>query len=177
MMDEETHSLWDPLTGKAFQGLMQGSELKTWPIFYSTTEKELTKYPDTHLFFSHFKHPALWFFQKIFKPLFGLDSGGLIPPHFYRSMSAPIDPRLPKLTQGLGVVAENRAKYYPLDLIFPGEVIQEKWNNKTLIIERADHNTLPVAIWKNTDNVPMQIMSRWYGFAFTYPQCEIYQDS
>jgi hypothetical protein len=32
---------------------------------------------------------------------------------------------------------------------------------------------MPVALWDD-DSRPFQIFTRWYGFAFSYPGCEIY---
>ena len=46
--------------------------------------------------YPHFIHGSVW-----------------LPGFFYASMNEPIDPRLDKLTQGLGVIVGKRAKYYP----------------------------------------------------------------
>ena len=176
MMDEETQSLWDPMTGEAFRGQMAGKKMEIWPILYATVKEELSEFPNTELFYSDHRNPALWIFRRIFKPLLGLDSRGFIPPYFFRTMSAPIDPRLPKLTQGLGVIEGNKAKYYPSDQIRPGEEIRENWGKKTLVIYRKEKSASPVARWENNDQIPMQVLSRWYGFAFTYPHCDIYKN-
>jgi hypothetical protein len=29
--------------------------------------------------------------------------------------------------------------------------------------------------WADTGEQPMQLLSRWYGFSFTYAGCEIYE--
>ena len=175
MMDEETRSLWDPMTGKAFKGPMAGAAMDIWPVFYSTTKKETSAFKNTQLFLSKNRNPLKWVFQKIFRPLLGLDSRGFIPPYFFGTMSAPIDPRLPKLTQGLGVIADKKARYYPLDCIAPGETIREIWGGEELMITRAEDSAIVEAVWSSTGEKPMQLLSRWYGFAFTYPNCEVFQ--
>ena len=84
------------------------------------------------------------------------------------------DGRLPKLTQGLGVIINGRAKYYPIESI-PLDGLEERWWNRTLRVEFGKIDRAPRAFWCDTSERPMQLLSRWYGFSFTYPDCEIYQ--
>lgn len=109
------------------------------------------------ILYPHFIHGNVW-----------------LPGFFYASMNAPIDPRLDKLTQGLGVIVGKKAKYYPLDRI-PVEGIQDLWLGRILCVKRETLSGVPYARWGRTDEAPMQLLSRWYGFSFTYPQCEIYE--
>ncbi len=97
-----------------------------------------------------------------------------LPPPFYLSMSRPIDARLGSLTQGLGVVAGRTAKYYPMSSI-PEEGLEDPWNGRILRITRGAIDGVPQAAWKDTDQQPMQLLSRWYGFSFTFPDCEVYE--
>jgi hypothetical protein len=174
MADKETHTLWDHISGEAFEGPLKGKFLETWPVFITNMDSEASNHPDTQLFSSNFRSPLMWMIS-LFTGLMGIYKGGFIPPNFYRSMSKPIDPRLPKLTQGLGVIVGKRAKYYPMDQILRGESITDNWGRRIMTIDRSGTDGIPRAIWKNTGEIPMQLLSRWYGFAFTYPNCEIYK--
>lgn len=98
-----------------------------------------------------------------------------IPPHFRLSMSKAIDGRLPKDKQGLGVIGDhNKGKFYPLSLLPMQEVVQDEWNGRILLIERGAIDGVPNARWADGGKPPMQLLSRWYGFSFTYPNCDIY---
>jgi hypothetical protein len=175
MMDKETRSLWDPVSGEAFDGSLKGRSLEIWPVFITTVGSELSTHPNTQLFFSTHQSPKKWILGLLSKPLMGINKHGFIPPFFYKSMSKPIDPRLPKLNQGLGVIVGKRAKYYPMDKIPRNKNISENWNGRTMTIHRSGYDGIPHAFWKDTGEFPMQLLSRWYGFAFSYPECEIYE--
>lgn len=44
-----------------------------------------------------------------------------------------------------------------------------------LRIERRAADGMLAARWLDRGELPMQLMTRCYGFAFTYPDCAIYQ--
>ena len=119
-----------------------------------------------------FRSPRRWLAQRLY-PRF-IYSKGWLPGFFYASLSEPIDPRLDKLAQGLGVIVGKKAKYYPMDRI-PAYGIRDQWLNRVLCIERGAVDGVPHATWLETGEEPMQLLSRWYGFSFTYPGCEIYE--
>ena len=175
MADKETGTLWDPISGVAFEGPLKGSSLQTYPVFITTMKAEASTYPDTQLFFSTFKSQKKWLLGLISKPFMGIRKRGFIPPYFFKSMSTPIDPRLPKLDQGLGVIVGKRAKYYPMNHILRDRNISDNWNGREMIINRSGEDRIPHAFWKDTGDLPMQLLSRWYGFAFSYPDCEIFK--
>lgn len=174
MADEETRTLWDHITGEAFEGPLNGKTLATWPMFITTVAAELAQHPDTVLHLSSYRSLGQWFMGFVNRQQ-KLEANGFIPPPFYRSMATPIDPRLPKLTQGLGVIVEGQTKYYPLNTIAKGDHIDETWGEHTLRIERRAADGMLTARWLDSDELPMQLMTRWYGFAFTYPDCAIYK--
>jgi len=97
-----------------------------------------------------------------------------LPKFFHASMNSPIDPRLDKMTQGLGVVVGGKSKYYPMNLI-PSVGLNDAWLGRTLHIDRGSIDGVPHAKWNDNEEGPMQLLTRWYGFSFTYPQCEIYE--
>jgi hypothetical protein len=57
----------------------------------------------------------------------------------------------------------------------PVEGIDDQWLGRILHIQRGAIDGVPRAKWQNTNEEPLQLLSRWYGFSFTYPQCEIFE--
>jgi hypothetical protein len=175
MTDKKTGSIWDSISGEAFNGPLKGSVLDTYPVFITTVTAETKIHDGTRLFFSTFKSPKMFLLGLISKPLLGVQKRGFIPPHFFKSMSAPIDQRLPKLEQGLGVIVDKRAKYYPISRIPRDRDIHEDWNGREMVIIRSSEDGIPHAFWRGSGDLPMQLLSRWYGFAFSYPDCDIFE--
>jgi hypothetical protein len=171
MMDTETHTLWDHISGEAFEGHLKGTFLKTWSILFSTAAAEFSSRPDTQLFISNYRSPLLWL-MGFALTFMGINKHGFLAPNFHFSMSRPINPRLPKLSQRLGVIVRKHAKYYPMDSIREDKVIKEDWKGRKMVIKRK--KGIPRAVWEDNGEMSMQLLSRWYGFSFTYPECEIY---
>jgi hypothetical protein len=108
-----------------------------------------------------------------------INTGGWLPPPFRFTMSAPIDDRLDKMTQGLGVIVDERGKFYPMNALMNGPV-DDKWEQGTLRVSRGEIDGVPHAIWVDDGGPserepPMQLLTRWYGFAFTWPGCAIFE--
>jgi hypothetical protein len=82
------------------------------------------------------------------------------------------DPRLPPLSHGLGVVVSGRAKFYPMSAAKRGLV--DDWSGRALEVALIEKSWAPVARWADDGGRPFQLLTRWYGFAYTYPGCEIY---
>ena len=36
---------------------------------------------------------------------------------------------------------------------------------------------IPTATWRDDGSLPLQLFTRWYGFSYTYPGCEVYSGS
>lgn len=174
LADHETRTRWDHITGEAFAGPLAGHQLDVWSVHMTTVAAALAEHPDITISLSEFRSLRRKLAQKLY-PRFIHDTGWL-PGFFYASLSEPIDPRLDKLTQGLGVIVGKKAKFYPMDRI-PANGIQDDWLDRILCIERGAIDAVPRATWLDIREEPMQLLSRWYGFSFTYPECEIYEPS
>jgi hypothetical protein len=172
LADRETRTHWDHITGEAFAGPLAGNQLDGWPVQMTTVTAAVAEHPDITISLSEFRSLRRKLAQKLY-PYF-IHSPGWLPGFFYASLSEPIDPRLDKLTQGLGVIVGKKAKYYPMDRI-PVNGIHDRWLDHTLCIERGAIDAVPSATWLDLDERPMQLLSRWYGFSFTFPHCEIYE--
>lgn len=172
LADRETRTHWDHITGEAFAGPLAGMRLEVWSIQMTTVVAAQAAYPGLEVSISGFrsfkKRLAQWLYPRF------IHDRVLFPWFFYASLSEPIDPRLDKLTQGLGVVVGRKAKYYSIDSI-PLIGLDDVWLGRTLNINRGSIDGVPHAKWKDTEEEPMQLLTRWYGFSFTYPQCEIYE--
>lgn len=171
-MDKETRSLWDHITGEAIDGQLKGYQLDVWPIQMTTVQSALNESPDIEISLSSYHSFRKWFAGTLY-PKF-IHAKVWLPFFFRWTMQNAPDPRLPELTQGLGVVFDGRAKYYPLSAV-PAGGLNDRWLNHNLRIERGKLDGTPRATWCETGKPPMQLLSRWYGFSFTYPDCEIYQ--
>ena len=180
MRDEQTKSLWDHITGECFAGPLAGERLEFWHVALTTVEAELARNPDAVLLKSNHRSLLKWLMKLAHTTFSGGKSlinrqKSKIPPTFRFSMSKAIDPRLPEDEQGLGVIAaDDTGKFYPLRLLAKGEVVTDVWHGRTLLIERGAIDGVPFAKWVDGSE-PMQLLTRWYGFSFTYPNCDIYE--
>lgn len=173
LIDKETNSLWDHITGEAIDGPLKGHKLDVWPVQMATVQTALDEYPKITISFSYNHSFYKWLAQTLY-PKF-IHAKVLLPFFFRWSMQSDIDQRLPKLTQGLGIILDSQAKYYPLSSI-PPNGLEDRWLNRELRVEPDKLNGVPRAIWKDRSEYPMQLLTRWCGFSFTYPHCEIYKN-
>jgi hypothetical protein len=172
LIDKETHSLWDHITGEAIEGPLKGQQLDVWSVKMGTAQTALNEYPEITISLSSNHSFYKWLAQTLY-PKF-IHAKVLLPFFFRWSMQSEIDPRLPELTQGLGIILNGQAKYYPLSTI-PLSGLEDRWLNRPLRVELKKTSGVPDAVWQDTGEYPMQLLSRWYGFSFTYPHCEIYK--
>jgi hypothetical protein len=149
-----------------------GHQLDVWPIQLETVRVALIEDPNIEVSFSSYRAIRKWMAGTLY-PKF-IHAKILFPFFFYWTMKRDPDPRLPELTQGLGVVVDGRAKYYPVEAI-PAGGIEDRWLNRTLCVRLSKTDGVPHALWSDTNERPLQLLTRWYGFAFTYPGCEIYE--
>ncbi len=177
MRDEETESLWDHITGECFSGPLNGRRLEFWYAGLTNVAAALEKHPDTILLRSGYRSLRSSFMGNVVgRRLSYSNESTMLPPNFRKSMGRAIDPRLPEGEQGLGLRDDgDHGKFYPVALIPLGGAIEDVWVDRPLRIERNALDGVPYATWTDTGEAPMQLLSRWYGFSFTYPGCEIYR--
>lgn len=178
MRDEETGSVWDHITGECFQGPLEGQKLDFWHVNLTNVAAELISHPETILLKSDYRSLKSFVMKLVSKRLGYNHKGTILMPKFRKSMHKKIDPRLPEGEQGLGLVdGTEQGKFYPVKMIpegGEGEVIDE-WLGRKVRIKRNPLDGVPFATWVDSEETPMQLLSRWYGFSFTYPGCEIYK--
>lgn len=169
--DKETGTLWDHFTGEAFAGPLSGRQLEVWPVTMTTAPAALAVDPRILLFASPYHSFQKWLAMRLY-PRF-IHGRVWLPPPFLRTMSGDVDPRLDRLTQGLGVVAGREARFYPIANI-PAGGVDDEWGGRILHIQRGELDGVPLATWRNGGEQPMQLLTRWYGFAFSYPGCAVF---
>ena len=179
MRDEQTNSLWDHITGECFEGKLAGERMEFWHVALTIVAAELARNPQAILLQSNYRSLFTTFFNWMHTVFAGGRSlinrqKSFLPGHFRRSMSRPMDDRFRPDEQGLGIIDEqDRGKFYPMDWLPKGEVVSDVWHGRTVLIERGAIDGVPSAKWADGGE-PMQLLTRWYGFSFTYPNCEIF---
>lgn len=150
-------------------GPLKGARLETWGIDMTTVEAALERRPVPPIALS--KPP--WYVRLGLGLVPNLLKGrGFLPPGF-RSTMAESDDRLPEPTNGLGVIVGREARFYPLSAL--SSPIEDQWKDGVLKVYIDPNDHLPKARWLDASRPPMQVFSRWYGFAATYPGCGIYE--
>lgn len=171
--DEETSSVWDHITGEAFVGPLTGERLDVWPLRLSTASIELER--DSSLFI--LRQSDRWTLKRFWQsvPTYRTTSRRKrFPPGFRRTLSAPVDARLPAFESGLGVINGERARFYPFAALPAGTRVRDQWRGRSIELQRSLSGEVS-AQWVETDEPPKQLLTRWYGFSFTYPDCSVYR--
>lgn len=171
MGDDETGSYWDHMTGVCVHGPLKGKRMSVRPIRHVKVEEALENWPNLPVALSK---PSLH--MRLWSPVLEwIHKWAILPPGFKNTMGKP-DERLPQMTSGLGLISSEIQRFYPVDTIRKaGGEIRDEWKGREVRI-RLDPNNHPRAVYADGEEgeVPMQLFSRWYGFSFTYPECEVY---
>jgi len=161
-----TRTYWDHITGEAVHGELKGAKLDNWPIEMTNVETALKNEPNLRV---HRSQPTflgrlmVWMLPWV--PM-------KLPPHFRGTMGKP-DDRQPEMEIGLGVVTDDVCRFYPKRSIGAG--IDDEIDGRPLHIHIGE-DAVPVAKWDNGSR-PLQLFTRWYGFSYTYPDCEVWGES
>lgn len=164
LIDDETRTYWDHVTGEAVHGPLTGAKMSMWGIELTNVETALQREPNLAVYLSR---PGL------LGVLLGWASRfvrGRFPPHFRKTMAA-VDGRLPEMEIGLGVIADQVQRFYPLSFIQPG--LDDAIDGRMLHLSIGT-DSIPLATWSDDATRPTQLFSRWYGFCLTYPECEVH---
>jgi hypothetical protein len=171
LIDDETRTYWDHITGEALHGPLRGKQLAMWPIHMATVASELAAHPDT----AYARSNAGLLGRAFGSFVGGVLGGGILgkgrlPPGFTGTMGAP-DTRREAMEHGLGVVVGERARYYPMTAARQGLI--DDWDGRSLRVATGPDG-IPCATWEDEGDLPVQLFTRWYGFSFTFPGCEVY---
>lgn len=171
LADDETGSYWDHISGDCLYGPLKGEVMHLIPVEHLTVGQALKKWPDLQIAFS--KQP--WHRRLFMEPLMNFfGKFGFFPPYFYLSMGER-DKRLSDMVSGLGIYTKKVKRFYPIQTIQEagGEIVDTIEGRKVKI--SIDIEGYPLAQYVDSEEKPMQLYCRWYGFSFTFPGCEIYE--
>jgi hypothetical protein len=168
LIDDETRTYWDHITGAALHGPLAGRRLETWSVAVTTVAAALKDSPDITVSLSGKMSLRARLFSLLHRRTIG--TRGFLPPLFLVTMGKA-DDRLPRMAQGLGVAEAGRARFYPAAAIGTG--IQDSWDGRTLRVAFGPVDGVPFAGWEDGGR-PFQMFTRWYGFSYTFPGCEIF---
>ncbi len=169
LLDDETHTYWDHITGDAVYGMNVEERLESFPIQILSVSEALTRHPDLTVSLSETRLAGTfmnWWIGDTY-------GEGTFPPGFRGTMSAP-DERLPELTSGLGVLIDGQATFFPRDSVT--EAIEVEISGQRVVIDGSEQ-FLAATFGDDESARPQQLLTRWYGFAYTYPNCSIYRPS
>lgn len=166
LCDDETETYWDHITGEALHGPLKGHVLETFPIEQTTVAAALAA--DPGLAFTPSRASGKKYDELM--AMWPRIQEGWLPPGFRETMGEP-DPRLPELAPGLGVVIDGVARFYPRALLAEGAV-EERHGDRRLVVSLGADDGVARARFEDGE-VPFQLQSRWYGFAYSYPGCEV----
>ncbi len=167
LVDDETGTWWNHMTGKAEHGPLVGKQMEWWSVPITTVRAALDEDPNISLWRSS---PGVVGRLMTMAGRFIPKKSGFLPPGFGRTMEA-VDPRLPKLTRGLGVFTEHTSRFYPEDRIGVG--VRDEMDERCLLVAPDPATGIPRARWED-DGSPKQVLARWYGIAASWPGCEVY---
>jgi len=169
LIDDETRTYWDHITGKALYGPRIGLQMQAFALEIVTVKKALKRWPTLQIAIS--KPPLK---GRIFAWLTGnrYQSGGWYPPGFEKTQGKA-DERLGAHVSGLGIMVGKTRRFYPFDSL--PDRLEDTVEGRLVVIVNDKEAGVPVARWKDTNELPLQALMRWYGFSFTYPGCEIWR--
>lgn len=168
LIDDETRTYWDHITGAAVHGPLRGARMDAWSITMTTVAGALRQDPQMTL-----SRQPVSAFARVFGFIHrhALRHGGFLPPRFRRTMGEE-DGRLARMTHGLGVVVDGEARFFTMAHIKEG--IGLAWRGRRMRLSLSALDKVPVAEWEDGTR-PFQMFTRWYGFAYTYPGCAIWK--
>ncbi|NIR44185.1 MAG: DUF3179 domain-containing protein [Gemmatimonadetes bacterium] len=202
LMDRETGSYWNHITGRAMHGPLEGAKLPVANLLHMSVEQARAAYPDLRVAISD---RPIRGEQSPFWPV--AKQVPVLPDRFLSTMAGE-DTRRPTMDVGLGVWSDGAARFYPLehvaesnDMAFDKldgrgllvyfdpaghalaaiytEARDASWDGKTLGL--SDGTSIRQGVLYGPDGErrpmdrPLQLFTRWYGFALTFPETEVYE--
>lgn len=124
--DKETKSYWHHITGESLYGPLAGKKIPVQNIFHTTVEQALENYPDIHVAISDAR------MRENVSVLGRLRRG--LGRMFRNTMGMP-DTRRDDMDIGLGIWAEDKAKYYPYDEVrASGNVVFDTFEGRRMVV-------------------------------------------
>lgn len=164
LIDDESHSYWDPRTGTAVLGPLTGATLPRVSVTALDAHEARLQFPQLALAQSPLAlraHAVAWF-NKVCA---GMEGRALRP----ENDPIPGDPRLPDDTYGVGVVLGDQARFFPLSGSGEQRVL---FKQRVLVLRQSPDGSAAYAQWEDGTR-PMQLVAPWSDFAYAFPECSV----
>lgn len=191
LSDTKTRSFWNHITGECVHGHYKGKSLKIDNLLHTTLESAVEEHREIKIAIS--KQPIHVKIMNVFIKLQQKRGKSLMPSFFKKTMEKE-DNRLDAMDIGLGIWNENKSKFYKYeDIQEQSGVIIDKFDGKNIMVYLDKTSHMPTCKyitgekynWRDGDieildgeileEMPMQIYTRWYGFSYTFKDCDIYK--
>lgn len=177
MQDEASGSFWDHMTGECLWGRYAGRTLAILGAHRILLACELTG----DLAALPIAVPRLPLWQRLVRRMQNGHTWRALPegkffPGFRESIAFE-DDRLPELAMGVDIWSDQGAVFYPLDTIWEDGPISDDTAGHQVTIRWDPARALPVVAFDMDQASQAYVFTRWYGFAQTFPGCDIYMPS
>jgi len=171
MRDDETGSYWNIFTGEALAGPLAGKTMATLPVARMRAVEARAARPGLELVRADTSlYGRIWIagVEKVARR-----PAGYMPPWFRRTFGHP-DGRREELELGLGVVADGCARFYPAsELAKRGGPFVDRVGRAEVRVDQ-DGSGLGRAQAVDAAAAPFVVWGRWYGFAASFPGCDVW---
>lgn len=202
LMDRETGSIWNHITGIAMDGPLAGAAMPVANLLHLSVDQTLSLYPDIAVALSDRPirgNPGRWSPWVTRLPVLG---------ERFRTTMAPEDTRLPTMEVGIGIWTDRVSRFYTMDRIMDaGRVVLDhldgrrvavffepgaralsafyvdatsgEWDGDVLRFDSGQFVERGVLYEASGSRAnierPLQLFTRWYGYALTFPETEIWE--
>jgi hypothetical protein len=149
MKDEETETYWDHMTGEAVYGPLVGERLEVAGLVQSTVRQVLSTEPGALITLS----------DQAIRSDDDMKVDGLLAGirgrlnRMFQSTVADDDDRRPQMDLGLGLWADDEARYYPMDVIrAEGRALVDSFGGRTVLVYIDPSNFVPSALLVDGDD-------------------------
>lgn len=159
MRDRETGTLWSHYTGEGLSGPLKGRRLE-WVKVDRGTVAELRVEGATTL-----ARAQLRWRDKPVKQGPQRAQKTTLNPEFEKTLNSALE-RLPPHTHGLGVAAGTEQRFYTLDRLYEGSVIQDRLGGVDVVVMIHDGSSTAAAYSRCVDDTVLQLSAtEWQGEA------------
>jgi hypothetical protein len=173
LRDDETGSYWNSFTGEALVGPLAGKSMEAFSVKRMRAGEARATQPDLVLLRAPTSaYGRVW--SSLVNSLTRTPEG-YMPSFFRKSFDREReDPRRRELELGLGVVAGGKARFYPASELAKRDApFVDELGGTALVVDHDAQGLGHVEPVGQAD-APFEVWGRWYGFAASFPACEVW---
>ena len=198
LIDYESETWWDHVTGEAVYGPLAGARLPIFNLLHSTVEQTLAADPDIRIAISDREFRDEWSPRT--------QRNSRLSRFFQRTLGRE-DDRIERMDIGIGVWTDQTHRYYSMvDIDANDRVLIDEIDGRRVLVYVTPMSNAPVAVFTSATSFsrqgdeirldtgevvrqgtvydangekvaverPLQTFTRWYGFSLTFPGAEVY---